>query len=105
CAALSCSSRCQQWSNTDVRQAPRVFDAAWQASRLALGRQGPKAARGMARVMPYRQPKACTVESVRVKARWSSLDLKERLDPRRSCLAWSVYYDLHIVMYSRHSSN
>ena len=30
--------------------------------------------------MPHRQPKACIVESVRVKARWSSLNLKERLD-------------------------
>jgi hypothetical protein len=45
------------------------------------------------------------VESVRVKARWSSLDLKERLDPRHFCLAQSVYNILHMAMYDRHSSN
>src|SRR5262245_59363994 len=59
----------------------------------------------MARALPSRQPRACTVELVRVKARWSSFDLKERRDPRCFCLAWSVSDVLHIVMYNRHSSN
>ena len=45
------------------------------------------------------------MESVRVKARWLSFDLKERLDPRRFYLTQGVYDILHIVMYNRHSSN
>ena len=88
-----------------MRQAPRVCDVAWQASRLALGRRGPMAGErnGTGDTVSTTQGLYSGIGTCEGKVVIPQSEGEARPQAFLSCR--SVYDILHIVMYNRHSSN